>query len=98
MSDTDTKKDAWTHGATLASSFGMLMEFVSIDVMYGTNENDEEDHHIAVYPKRYAGMGGGALRANMDGMPVFDFEVEDREQADALCKAFNFFALEGRIQ
>lgn len=90
--------DTWKHGATLAMTFGCGLNFTSAEVTTGSSFSDEEYSYIAVYPTRYHGMGGGMVRATMDEMPVFEFDLEDAEQAEDLVAALNHFSLEGRIQ
>lgn len=90
--------ETWKHGATLASAFGCLLQFTTATVKTGSSFDDEEHTVIAVYPKRYEGMGGGMLKAAMDQAPVFEFELSDEEQANDIAAAFNFFAAEGRVQ
>lgn len=85
-------KDSEYHGRVLADLFGCSMQFVKTTVMTGSSETDVEETSIAVYPKKYVGMGGGMMKAAMDGAPVFDFTESEAAEADCLVEALNHFA------
>ncbi len=84
----------WTHGATLAIHLGGGMRFCASTVTSGDSFSDGESTGFFVYPERYQGLGGGVMRASMDGHAVF--EMGDMEEAASLAEAFNHFAIEGR--
>ena len=84
--------DAAKHGAVLAEMFGWGDRYVSTTVLMGSSETDKEESSVAVYPKSYVGMGGGMMRAEMEGAPVFHFPAEDEDEAKRLVAALNYFA------
>lgn len=95
MADKEASPE-WQHGCILALTFGMGLRFTSAEVEAGSSFSDGTDKFIAVYPERYQGSGGGMLKAHMNDMPVFEFALEDGDQAEEIVAAFNFFAIEGR--
>jgi len=89
--------EAWTHGATLALTFGCGLRFTCAKVTAGSSLSSDEQEFIGIYPERYQGMGGGWIGATSDGAPAFDLPVDDEGQAEDIVAAFNYFALEGVV-
>lgn len=54
-----------------------------------SDHDGEIEPHIALYPKRFA-ENGGAMFAAMHGHCVFEFSLDERDEAEAMLNAINY--------
>lgn len=86
--------DMQKHATVLANYLtgGNLCKF-GVHIILASSETIET--FIAVYPVEFDGMGGGMIAAALDEAPIYEFESDDADFAEAFCAALNFFANEG---